>query len=75
LRAHKREALLQATDQELQKVRTRIDNGSLAGRDKIGIRIGNVVNKYKVGKHFALTIQDSGFEFQRLDSKVSFPIW
>jgi Transposase DDE domain len=71
LRAHKREALLAATETELVKVRTRIENGSLAGRDKIGVRVGTVVNKYKVGKHFALTIEDSGFEFHRLDQQIA----
>ena len=71
LRAHKREALLAATEQELQKVQTRIENGSLAGRDKIGVRVGKVVNKYKVGKHFALTIEESGFTFKRLDQQIA----
>jgi transposase len=71
LRAHKREALLQATEKELQKVRARIENGSLAGRDKIGVRVGKVVNKYKVAKHFALTIEDSGFTFQRLEKQIA----
>src|SRR5208283_3990624 len=58
LRAHKREALLAATEKELEKVHARIENGSLAGRDKIGLRVGKVLNKYKVGKHFALTIEE-----------------
>lgn len=71
LRAHKREALLTATEQELQKVQTRIENGSLAGRDKIGVRVGKVVNKYKVGKHFALSIEESGFAFKRLDQQIA----
>jgi transposase len=71
LRGHKREALLQATEKELEKVRTRIENGSLAGRDKIGVRVGKVLNKYKVGKHFALTIEESGFEFQRLEQQIA----
>lgn len=71
LRAHKREALLSATEQELQKVQTRIENGSLAGRDKIGVRVGKVLNKYKVGKHFALSIEESGFTFQRLDLQIA----
>ncbi len=71
LRAHKREALLVSTEQELEKVRTRIENGSLAGRDKIGVRVGKVLNKYKVGKHFALTIEESGFEFQRLEKQIA----
>lgn len=70
LRAHKREALLQATEKELHKVRTRIENGSLAGRDKIGLRVGKVVNKYKVAKHFALTIEEGGFTFQRLEQQI-----
>jgi len=71
LRAHKREALLAATEEELRKVQTRIENGSLVGRDKIGVRVGKVVNKYKVGKHFALSIEESGFTFERLDQQIA----
>ncbi|MFI4914656.1 MAG: IS1634 family transposase [Steroidobacterales bacterium] len=71
LRAHKREALLVATEQELEKVSTRIQNGSLAGRDKIGVRVGKVLNKYKVGKHFSLLIEESGFKFQRLEKQIA----
>ena len=71
LRAHKREALLAATEQELQKVQTRIENSSLAGRDKIGVRVGKVVNKYKVGKHFELNIEENGFTFRRLDPQIA----
>jgi len=71
LRAHKREALLEATEKELEKVRGRIENGSLAGRDKIGVRVGKVLNKYKVGKHFELTIEENGFKFQRLEKQIA----
>jgi hypothetical protein len=71
LRAHKRQALLEATAKELEKVRARIDKGSLAGRDKIGVRVGKVLNKYKVGKHFALTIAERGFEFHRLEPQIA----
>ena len=71
LRAHKREALFVATEKELEKVRARIENGSLAGRDKIGVRVGKVLNKYKVGKHFALTIEESCFKFQRLEKQIA----
>jgi transposase len=70
-RAHKREALLVATEKELQKVHTRVENGSLAGRDKIGVRVGKVVNKYKVAKLFALTIEDGRFEFHRLPEQLA----
>src|SRR2546426_7093231 len=42
--------------------------GSLTGRDKIGVRVGKVVNKYKVGKHFALTIEERDRKSTRLNS-------
>ncbi|HUV96733.1 MAG TPA: transposase [Acidobacteriaceae bacterium] len=71
LRAHKREALLVATEKELEKVRARIGKGSLAGRDKIGIRVGKVVNKYKVAKLFALAIEDDSFQFNRLTASIA----
>ena len=71
LRAHKRQALLEATAQELQKVQTRIENGALAGRDKIGLRIGKVLNKYKVGKHFALSIEERALTFKRLEQQIA----
>lgn len=71
LRAHKREALLQATEKELEKIRARVDSGALGGRDKIGVRVGKVVNKYKVGKHFALTIEESGLQFHRIEKQVA----
>jgi transposase len=70
-RAHKREALLVATEKELEKVRTRVENGSLSGRDKIGVRVGKVVNKYKVAKLFALSIEEGRFEFHRLPEQVA----
>jgi transposase len=44
---------------------------SLAGRDKIRVRVGKVLNKYKVGKHFALTIEETGFEFHRLEQQIA----
>ena len=71
LRAHKREALLVATEKELEKVRVRIEKGSLAGRDKVGVRVGKVVNKYKVAKLFALAIEDDSFEFHRLTESIA----
>ena len=71
LRAHKREALLVATEKELEKVRIRIENGSLAGRDKIGVRVGKVVNKYKVAKLLALDIEDDSFQFHRLTESIA----
>jgi len=38
-------------------------SGRLTGRGKIGVRVGKVIGKYKVGKHFDLDIQDAAFGF------------
>ena len=64
LRAHKREALLAATTKELERVRGMVARGRLKGQDAIGVRVGKVVNKYKVAKHFRLDIQAASFAFQ-----------
>ena len=63
LRAHKRQSLLEATTKELEKVRAMVGRGDLRGAGKIGVRAGRVVNKYKVAKHFELTIDDARFDF------------
>ena len=63
LRRHKREALLAATTQELERVRGMVARGRLQGQDAIGVRVGKVVNKYKVAKHFRLDIRADGFDF------------
>jgi len=63
LRAAKRKDLIAATERELQKITGMVTGGKLAGRDKIGVRVGKVLNKYKVGKHFDLDIKDAWFAF------------
>ena len=49
---------------QLAKVSQRIEKGRLHGQDKIGVRVGKVINKYKVGKHFNLDIRDNDFSFE-----------
>jgi transposase len=65
LRTHKREELLAATEANLEKIKARVDAGKLAGQDEIGLRVGKVINQYKVAKHFELTIGASTFTFAR----------
>ncbi|MGQ0773367.1 MAG: IS1634 family transposase [Pseudonocardiales bacterium] len=69
-RTRKREALLAATAQELGKITDRVSSGTLSGKDAIGIAVGKVVNKYKVGKHITLDISDTGFRFSRDEEKI-----
>lgn len=71
LRAHKRQALLEATQKELEKVRSSVASGRLHGTAKIGVRAGRVVNKYKVAKHFELTVEDKRFDFKILEDQVT----
>ena len=71
LREHKRLALLEATHKELQKIRASVDAGRLKGKGKIGVRVGRVVNKYKVAKHFELSIQEQRFDFKVLETQVA----
>jgi len=49
---------------KLDKVRKRIKQGQLQGKDVIGVRVGKVVNKYKMSKHFVLHITDNSFRFE-----------
>lgn len=63
LRTHKRQSLVEATAKELEKVRGMVGRAKLQRRDDIGVRVGKVVNKYKVAKHFILDIRDGGFDF------------
>lgn len=71
LRAHKRQSLLEATEGELEKVRRTIVSGRLAGRDQIGVRVGRVINKYKVAKHFKLEIADRDLSWSRKAEEIA----
>jgi len=69
-RARKRAELLDATQALLDQVAARVEGGSLTGADRIGIALGKVINKYKMGKHFHLTITDTSLTVQRHQSQI-----
>jgi len=71
LRSHKRRSLLEATTKELAKVQGMVARGRLRDAAQIGVRVGKVVNKYKVSKHFALEIADGQFSFRILSEEVA----
>ena len=72
-RARKRPALLAATETDLEKIvrATQRTRQRLHGADKIGLRVGTVRNKYKVGKHFELTITDDAFSYARKQEQIT----
>ncbi len=71
-RAASREALLQATEKELEKIiraTTRL-NRPLRGAEAIGVRVGKVSNRYQVAKHFYLLITNDSFSYERNQKKI-----
>lgn len=70
-RTRKRTALLAATEHLLQPIIARVAAGRLAGADKIGVALGKVINKYKVGKHFDYQITDTSLAIQRRHDQIA----
>lgn len=71
LRAATRRSLLEATAGELEKIKGMVERGRLRSQADIGLRVGRVINKYKVAKHFALDIAEGRFAFHVLDDLVA----
>jgi len=67
-----RVALLQATEQELNKIVIATQRGkrSLKGADQIGLRVGRVLNSRGVGKYFNISITDESFSYSRNESAI-----
>ena len=71
LRTHKREEMLAATERNLDKIKARVDSGKLAAPDEIGLRVGKIINQYKMAKHFELAIGDNAFTFARKSDGIA----
>jgi hypothetical protein len=63
-RARKRGELLAATDAELDKVAAAVAARRLVDAGKIGVRVGRVLNRFKMAKHYELTIDAAAFSYQ-----------
>ena len=70
-RAHTRQSLLEATVALLEPIRQRVAAGRLKGQDRIGLCVGKVLNRHKVGKHLDLVIGDASFEYTINDARVA----
>ena len=72
-RARKRKDLLQATERLLEPIAaaTTREKRRLAGKDKIGLRVGKSIGKYKMAKHFELDIADHSFGYRRNPSSIA----
>jgi hypothetical protein len=69
-RARKREALLAATEKLLAPIAARAAAGRLAGAAEIGKKAGEILNKYKMAKHFDVTITDDSLAVERKQDQI-----
>lgn len=69
LRANKREELLVATEKELERIQAAA-LGHQSSRP-IALRVGRVLNRHKMAKHFVLEFQDESFTFVRDTNSIA----
>jgi hypothetical protein len=69
-RARKREALLAATEKLLAPIAARVQAGRLSGAAAIGAKVGEVIGKYKMAKHFTVTITDDSLTVERKQDQI-----
>src|SRR6516162_2038498 len=72
-RRRKRNELLEATEEDLKDVQKRIvrQRKPLRGADEIGLAVGKVIGRRKVGKHFDITITDHSLSFTRDQAAIA----
>ena len=72
-RRTKREALLRATEVELEKIvlATKRKKRRLRGKAKIALRVGRLIEGFKMAKHFVLQIEEDAFGWQRNETKIA----
>jgi Transposase DDE domain len=70
-RARKRQALLQATEALIAPITAAVAAGRLTGAAAIGLRVGKVINKFKMGKHFTVAITDTTLTLTRRDEAIA----
>jgi len=66
-----RERLLAATEAELTKIKHMVDAGHLSDPAKIGVRVGKVINKRKVAKHFITSTGEAAFTWERDQDSIN----
>jgi len=72
-RARKREDLLAATEADLAPIKASVerDKRPLRGKDKIALKVGRVINRHKVAKHFVTEVGEACFSFSRNEQRIA----
>ena len=71
-RHRKRQELLAATEKGLEKVKAAVERlrRPWRGKSKIALLVGQVLGRYKMGKHFRLRIEEDRFTYERRQEKM-----
>jgi transposase len=71
-RRRKREELLEATARKLQAIAAEVARRKrkFMSRDQIGVKVGRVIDRYKMAKHFEWTIEDGTFRWHRGEESI-----
>jgi len=72
-RARKRQELLEATEKRLEQLvlATQRRQRPLRGKDKIGLAVGKALGRYKMAKHFELTIEEQSLTYRRKPESIA----
>jgi len=70
-RARKRIELLDATEADLKLIAERVSNSTLQGADQIGLIVGPALKRYRMKKHFDVTITDTSFTYARKTLEIA----
>ena len=65
--------LQQATEKDLEKIKLGANQAKrrLKGKDRIGLRVGRIIGKYKMAKYFVITIEEESFSYERDLSSIA----
>ena len=71
-RKRKRKELLAATEKELERIGKQVARRTKTPmqKDEIGLKVGAVVNRFKMRKHFELTIEDGLLRWSRREESI-----
>jgi hypothetical protein len=70
-RARKRSELLEATEQDLKLIAERVTKMTLHGAAQIGLAVGPALKRYRMKKHFDVTITDTTFSYARKTPEIA----
>lgn len=71
-RHRKREELLLATESDLERIRQEVSRRTKTplGKDEIGVKVGRVIGRFKMGKHFDWSIEENSFRWSRREESI-----